>query len=68
MRVEAQRNAETLRAAAAELFQERVPQAPLKEIALRAGASHGTLFPSALAARSVTGRLFPRRRGSAWHD
>ncbi|MEU9450849.1 helix-turn-helix domain-containing protein [Streptomyces sp. NPDC048277] len=44
MRADAQRNAEKLRAAAAELFQERGLQAPLKEIARRAGVSHGTLY------------------------
>jgi AcrR family transcriptional regulator len=44
MRVDAQRNAERLRAAAAELFQERGLQVPLKEIARRAGVSHGTLY------------------------
>ncbi|MFI1016391.1 TetR/AcrR family transcriptional regulator [Streptomyces sp. NPDC020965] len=44
MRADAQRNAEKLRRAAAELFQERGLQAPLKEIARRAGVSHGTLY------------------------
>ena len=44
MRVDAQRNAEKLRAAAAELFHERGLDAPLKEIARRAGVSHGTLY------------------------
>ncbi|MFJ3772224.1 TetR/AcrR family transcriptional regulator [Streptomyces sp. NPDC090075] len=44
MRADAQRNAEKLRAAAAELFRERGLQAPLKEIARRAGVSHGTLY------------------------
>ncbi|OLT33226.1 TetR family transcriptional regulator [Actinomadura sp. CNU-125] len=44
MRADAQRNAEKLRAAAAELFQERGLQVPLKEIARRAGVSHGTLY------------------------
>ncbi|GAA4621546.1 helix-turn-helix domain-containing protein [Actinoallomurus vinaceus] len=44
MRADAQRNAEKLRAAAAELFQERGLDVPLKEIARRAGVSHGTLY------------------------
>ncbi|MFJ8108953.1 TetR/AcrR family transcriptional regulator [Streptomyces sp. NPDC096132] len=44
MRADAQRNAEKLRSAAAELFRERGLQAPLKEIARRAGVSHGTLY------------------------
>lgn len=44
MRVDAQRNAEKLRAAAAEAFRERGLQVPLKEIARRAGVSHGTLY------------------------
>ncbi|GAA2355448.1 TetR/AcrR family transcriptional regulator [Saccharopolyspora halophila] len=44
MRADAQRNAEKLRAAAAELFHERGLQVPLKEIARRAGVSHGTLY------------------------
>ncbi|MGV2917721.1 TetR/AcrR family transcriptional regulator [Streptomyces alfalfae] len=44
MRADAQRNAEKLRAAAAELFQERGLKVPLKEIARRAGVSHGTLY------------------------
>lgn len=44
MRVDAQRNAEKLRVAAAELFQERGLDVPLKEIARRAGVSHGTLY------------------------
>ncbi|WP_030106467.1 TetR/AcrR family transcriptional regulator [Actinoalloteichus caeruleus] len=44
MRADAQRNAEKLRAAAAELFQKRGLQVPLKEIARRAGVSHGTLY------------------------
>ncbi|MYY87024.1 MULTISPECIES: TetR/AcrR family transcriptional regulator [unclassified Streptomyces] len=44
MRADAQRNAEKLRAAAVELFQERGLKVPLKEIARRAGVSHGTLY------------------------
>ncbi|GAA2564785.1 MULTISPECIES: TetR/AcrR family transcriptional regulator [Streptomyces] len=44
MRADARRNAEKLRAAAAELFQERGLHVPLKEIARRAGVSHGTLY------------------------
>lgn len=44
MRADAQRNAGKLRAAAAELFHERGLQVPLKEIAGRAGVSHGTLY------------------------
>ncbi|MER5867537.1 helix-turn-helix domain-containing protein [Kitasatospora sp. NPDC002040] len=44
MRADAQRNAEKLRTAAAELFQERGLTVPLKEIARRAGVSHGTLY------------------------
>jgi AcrR family transcriptional regulator len=44
MRADAQRNAAKLRTAAAELFRERGLQAPLKEIARRAGVSHGTLY------------------------
>lgn len=44
MRADAQRNTEKLRAAAAELFQERGLKVPLKEIARRAGVSHGTLY------------------------
>ncbi|WP_433472618.1 TetR/AcrR family transcriptional regulator [Spirillospora sp. CA-142024] len=44
MRADARRNAEKLRTAAAELFRERGLQAPLKEIARRAGVSHGTLY------------------------
>lgn len=44
MRADAERNASKLRAAAAELFHERGLQVPLKEIAGRAGVSHGTLY------------------------
>ncbi|MGW1025811.1 TetR/AcrR family transcriptional regulator [Streptomyces sp. NPDC002577] len=44
MRADARRNAEKLRTAAAELFQEHGLQVPLKEIARRAGVSHGTLY------------------------
>ncbi|HWU06019.1 MAG TPA: helix-turn-helix domain-containing protein [Streptomyces sp.] len=44
MRADAQRNAEKLRTAAAELFQERGLKVSLKEIARRAGVSHGTLY------------------------
>jgi AcrR family transcriptional regulator len=44
MRADAQRNAEKLRTAAAELFRERGLQVSLKEIARRAGVSHGTLY------------------------
>ncbi|GAA4973719.1 TetR/AcrR family transcriptional regulator [Actinoplanes utahensis] len=44
MRADAQRNATKLREAAAELFGERGLQVPLKEIARRAGVSHGTLY------------------------
>ncbi|MEV4279063.1 TetR/AcrR family transcriptional regulator [Actinoplanes xinjiangensis] len=44
MRADAQRNAARLRAAAADLFQERGLQVSLKEIARRAGVSHGTLY------------------------
>ncbi|MEV6304082.1 helix-turn-helix domain-containing protein [Actinoplanes sp. NPDC051861] len=44
MRADAQRNATKLRAAAAELFGERGLQVSLKEIARRAGVSHGTLY------------------------
>lgn len=44
MRADAQRNAEKLRSAAAELFHERGLQVSLKEIARRAGVSHGTLY------------------------
>ncbi|GAB3490035.1 TetR/AcrR family transcriptional regulator [Nocardiopsis coralliicola] len=44
MRADAQRNAEKLRAAAAELFAEQGLQVSLKEIARRAGVSHGTLY------------------------
>ncbi|MER5520857.1 TetR/AcrR family transcriptional regulator [Streptomyces sp. NPDC002763] len=44
MRADAQRNAEKLRTAAAELFSERGLKVPLKEIARRAGVSHGTLY------------------------
>ncbi|MFB6641065.1 TetR/AcrR family transcriptional regulator [Streptomyces chartreusis] len=44
MRADARRNAEKLRTAAVELFRERGLQAPLKEIARRAGVSHGTLY------------------------
>ncbi|MGW0433013.1 TetR/AcrR family transcriptional regulator [Micromonospora sp. NPDC003197] len=44
MRADAQRNADKLRAAAAELFRERGLQVPLKEIARHAGVSHGTLY------------------------
>ncbi|MCC5577360.1 TetR family transcriptional regulator [Microtetraspora sp. AC03309] len=44
MRADAQRNAERLRVAAAELFRERGLQVPLKEIARHAGVSHGTLY------------------------
>ncbi|WP_432741931.1 TetR/AcrR family transcriptional regulator [Streptomyces sp. JH002] len=44
MRADAQRNAEKLRTAAAELFKERGLNVPLKEIARRAGVSHGTLY------------------------
>lgn len=44
MRADARRNAEKLRAAAAELFQERGLQVSLKEIARHAGVSHGTLY------------------------
>jgi AcrR family transcriptional regulator len=44
MRADAQRNAAKLRAAAGELFQEQGLQVSLKEIARRAGVSHGTLY------------------------
>ncbi|MFG3342893.1 TetR/AcrR family transcriptional regulator [Glycomyces sp. NPDC048151] len=44
MRADAQRNADKLRQAATELFRERGLDAPLKEIARRAGVSHGTLY------------------------
>ncbi|GAA1582806.1 TetR/AcrR family transcriptional regulator [Actinoplanes couchii] len=44
MRADAQRNAVKLREAAADLFQERGLQVSLKEIARRAGVSHGTLY------------------------
>ncbi|MEU8663895.1 TetR/AcrR family transcriptional regulator [Actinoplanes philippinensis] len=44
MRADAQRNAARLRAAAADLFQERGLQVSLKEIARHAGVSHGTLY------------------------
>jgi AcrR family transcriptional regulator len=44
MRADAQRNAAKLRAAAADLFQERGLQVSLKEIARHAGVSHGTLY------------------------
>lgn len=44
MRADAQRNADKLRTAAAELFRERGLQVPLKEIARHAGVSHGTLY------------------------
>lgn len=44
MRADAERNAERLRAAAAELFHERGLQVSVKEIARRAGVSHGTLY------------------------
>ncbi|WP_416969484.1 TetR/AcrR family transcriptional regulator [Streptomyces sp. 4F14] len=44
MRADARRNAEKLRAAAAEVFREQGLHAPLKEIARRAGVSHGTLY------------------------
>ncbi|QNP68724.1 TetR/AcrR family transcriptional regulator [Streptomyces roseirectus] len=44
MRADARRNAEKLRAAAAEVFREQGLDAPLKEIARRAGVSHGTLY------------------------
>lgn len=44
MRADAERNAAKLRAAAAELCQERGLQVSLKEIARRAGVSHGTLY------------------------
>ena len=44
MRIDAVRNAEKLRVAAADLFQERGLQVPLKDIARRAGLSHGTLY------------------------
>ncbi|WP_245979832.1 TetR/AcrR family transcriptional regulator [Streptomyces diacarni] len=68
MRADAQRNAEKLRAAAAELFQERGLQVPLEEIARRAGVSHGTLYNlfgtrEALIDEVVTDRA--ARRG-AW--
>ncbi|SDS81171.1 TetR/AcrR family transcriptional regulator [Actinoplanes derwentensis] len=44
MRADAQRNAVKLRTAASELFQEHGLQVSLKEIARRAGVSHGTLY------------------------
>lgn len=44
MRADAERNAEKLRTAAAEMFGERGLDAPLKEIARRAGVSPGTLY------------------------
>ncbi|MEU6349030.1 helix-turn-helix domain-containing protein [Streptomyces sp. NPDC047072] len=44
MRADARRNADKLREAAAELFRERGLQVSLKEIARRAGVSHGTLY------------------------
>ncbi|MEV6589074.1 TetR/AcrR family transcriptional regulator [Streptomyces acidicola] len=77
MRADAQRNAEKLRTAAAELFQERGLQAPLKEIARRAGVSHGTLYNlfgsrEALIDEVVTelaaGRLDEAARQALAHD
>lgn len=44
MRADAQRNAQRLRAAAVEVFRERGLQTPIREIARRAGVSHGTLY------------------------
>ena len=44
LRADAQRNLEKLRAAAAEAFSERGLDAPLEEIAERAGVSIGTLY------------------------
>lgn len=44
MRADAQRNADKLREAAAELFCAQGLQVPLREIARHAGVSHGTLF------------------------
>lgn len=44
MRADAARNAEKLRAAAAELFREQGLQVSLRDIASRAGVSHGTLY------------------------
>lgn len=44
MRADAQRNADKLRAVAAELFAAQGLQVPLREIARQAGVSHGTLF------------------------
>ncbi|MFI1733680.1 TetR/AcrR family transcriptional regulator [Streptomyces acidicola] len=77
MRADAQRNAEKLRTAAAELFHERGLQAPLKEIARRAGVSHGTLYNlfgsrEALIDEVVTelaaGRLDEAARQALAHD
>ncbi|MDJ1132902.1 TetR/AcrR family transcriptional regulator [Streptomyces iconiensis] len=72
MRADAQRNAEKLRAAAAELFQERGLKVPLKEIARRAGVSHGTLYNlfgtrEALIDEVVTGLAADRLDEAAEH-
>lgn len=72
MRADAQRNAEKLRAAAAELFQERGLKVPLKEIARRAGVSHGTLYNlfgtrEALIDEVVTGLAADRLGETAKH-
>ncbi|MFE4964291.1 TetR/AcrR family transcriptional regulator [Streptomyces sp. NPDC056660] len=77
MRADAQRNAEKLRTAAAELFQERGLQAPLKEIARRAGVSHGTLYNlfgtrealiDEVVTELVAGRLTETARQALAHD
>lgn len=72
MRADAQRNSEKLRAAAAELFQERGLRVPLKEIARRAGVSHGTLYNlfgtrEALIDEVVTGLAADRLGEAAEH-
>ncbi|MCQ8195040.1 TetR/AcrR family transcriptional regulator [Streptomyces rugosispiralis] len=72
MRADAQRNAEKLRAAAAELFQERGLKVPLEEIARRAGVSHGTLYNlfgtrEALIDEVVTGLAADRLDETAEH-
>lgn len=72
MRADAQRNTEKLRAAAAELFQERGLKVPLKEIARRAGVSHGTLYNlfgtrEALIDEVVTGLAADRLGETAKH-
>lgn len=77
MRADARRNADKLREAAAELFRERGLQVSLKEIARRAGVSHGTLYNlfgsrealiDEVVADLAVGRLEEATRRALAHD